>query len=208
MARPSLKQQKQITENILKTSAKLFAEQGYKSTQMSQIQADCKIGKDTLYRRFESKQQLLLATMNYLQEQSTTKVDTLLKKVESLDVISQIKEICWWLFNSAIDDKTNQFRRIMLEYSMFFAPPNQGVFLENSEIANKLISLIESAQTTGLLIQLPADEIADMLITYIIYKPSFQKIMGINAFENPKAGEQYFEKKWQHAYALIKLTHT
>ncbi len=54
---------------ILETSGKLFMTYGFKRVSMEEIARNAGVGKGTVYQLFESKQDLMLSTIDYISEQ-------------------------------------------------------------------------------------------------------------------------------------------
>jgi len=62
-ARPARKSAEQRSDDILAASAAVFAEQGYRRTDVQHIADRAGVGKGTVYRFFPTKQALFLATV-------------------------------------------------------------------------------------------------------------------------------------------------
>ena len=56
--RPDSRMSEELDALILKTATRLFGEQGYAATSVEQIAAVAKVGKQTIYRRHPSKENL------------------------------------------------------------------------------------------------------------------------------------------------------
>lgn len=59
-------------ELILDAAAKMFAERGYAACDIEELAAELEIGKGTIYRAFNSKQELFFAAVNRSLEKMTT----------------------------------------------------------------------------------------------------------------------------------------
>ncbi len=73
---------------ILETAARLICERGYEGASMQEIAAACRLTKAGLYHHIQSKEQLLIAIMNYgmdvFEEQVLSKVQDIADPVERL----------------------------------------------------------------------------------------------------------------------------
>ncbi|MFN2746650.1 MULTISPECIES: TetR/AcrR family transcriptional regulator [Bacillus] len=59
--------------DIIKAAKKLFAEKGYLNVSMQAIAEECKISKASIYKIFQSKEELLLALINFRKEEMLKK---------------------------------------------------------------------------------------------------------------------------------------
>ncbi|MDI3410142.1 helix-turn-helix domain-containing protein [Bacillus sonorensis] len=55
--------------DILKAAKKLFAEKGYLNVSMQAIAEECKVSKASIYKLFQSKEDLLLALIKFKQQE-------------------------------------------------------------------------------------------------------------------------------------------
>jgi AcrR family transcriptional regulator len=77
-------------EEILKVATRMFAEYGYRSTDVEFIAKELGIGKGTIYRNFSSKQQLFFATLDRGLEQLHAHMTKVFE--QDLDPIEKLKE--------------------------------------------------------------------------------------------------------------------
>src|SRR5437016_9483807 len=63
-------------QEILRTSARLFQQQGYDGTSMNDVAASLKLSKGGLYHHFQSKDEILFEIMNHAMELTQERVIT------------------------------------------------------------------------------------------------------------------------------------
>src|SRR5262249_13032452 len=80
---------RQAREKILSTASRLFFEQGYESTALSQVAREARVSKALILWHFASKEKLFRATLGRVLEPYVIDVDDL----ESLDVGAQIERL-------------------------------------------------------------------------------------------------------------------
>ena len=68
-------------QEILRTSARLFQQQGYDGTSMNDVAAALKLSKGGLYHHFQSKEEILFELMNHAMDISEQRVITPVKAV-------------------------------------------------------------------------------------------------------------------------------
>ena len=68
--------------DILRAAAKVFAQHGYRATDVQFIADEAGVGKGTIYRFFPTKESLFLATLNDVMERLTEEVEAVVEAVE------------------------------------------------------------------------------------------------------------------------------
>ena len=68
-------------QEILRTSARLFQQQGYDGTSMNDVAAALKLSKGGLYHHFQSKEEILFELMNHAMDISEERVINVVKAV-------------------------------------------------------------------------------------------------------------------------------
>jgi AcrR family transcriptional regulator len=61
LGRPSSEESAQLTDKVLDTAMRLFAERGYEATSIAAIASEARVGKHTIYRRYADKAALFHA---------------------------------------------------------------------------------------------------------------------------------------------------
>lgn len=64
LGRPSRDEAERISDHVLDTAARLFAERGYAATSIAAIASAAKVGKHTVYRRYPDKSDLFRAVVH------------------------------------------------------------------------------------------------------------------------------------------------
>lgn len=68
-------------QEILRTSARLFQQQGYDGTSMNDVAAALKLSKGGLYHHFQSKEEILFELMNHAMDISEERVINVVKAI-------------------------------------------------------------------------------------------------------------------------------
>ena len=102
---PSLEYKK---TRILEASGKLFMAYGFKRVSMEEIAKNAGVGKGTVYQLFESKQDLMLNTIDYISEQIGGAIDGIMNDAE----ISPIEKLR--LFVGIVSSRLSQLRTAAL----------------------------------------------------------------------------------------------
>jgi TetR/AcrR family transcriptional regulator, cholesterol catabolism regulator len=84
---PSLVMHREATveprQEILRTAARLFQEQGYDATSMNDVAAALKLSKGGLYHHFQSKDEILFDIMSHAMDITEERVISVARRIES-----------------------------------------------------------------------------------------------------------------------------
>ncbi len=113
---------------ILKISEKLFYEQGYENTSISQIAKECSLSKGALYHHFSSKEQVLeKICVNYYQALKDKFLPITQKK--NLTMYEKISQIMSFARSEQINTSATTFAK----------PKKSGTFSTENAILNQLL---------------------------------------------------------------------
>jgi len=84
---PSLVMQREATieprQEILRTAARLFQQQGYDATSMNDVAAALKLSKGGLYHHFQSKDEILFHIMSHAMDITEERVINVVRRIEN-----------------------------------------------------------------------------------------------------------------------------
>ena len=75
-----MKGKEEVRQDILKVSKELFFEKGYRKVTVDEIAAKLSISKKTIYKYYESKQDILISTFEDWKEKLTAEINSVLDK--------------------------------------------------------------------------------------------------------------------------------
>jgi AcrR family transcriptional regulator len=191
--RPHQQASEALVRHIVETAARLFIEKGY-VVSMDQIASAAGAGKQTIYRRFGSKEALFLAVVDrQVQRLAET---ARFEEAKDANPIEALKESCCYLLDSMLNPDMIRLQRILVAEAGRF--PNIGEYFENcmAPFAAVLQRLLWSATTSGRLRKLSPEQLVTHLIGAIAGWPVRQAMLGIDPFPGPEAREVHFEAAW------------
>ncbi len=99
---------------IMEKALELFAEKGFESTSVQQITDECGISKGAFYLSFKSKDELILALIDYFMMQFTSNIDYVVKNTKSDEDL--LYKFYYTTFNSF--HKHADFAKILIKEQM------------------------------------------------------------------------------------------
>jgi AcrR family transcriptional regulator len=197
IGRPDQQASEQVVQHILETASRLFTDQGYAATSIEQIAAAAGSGKQTIYRRFTSKEGLFLAVVDdkcrRIEEVATAAQS---KASDPLDVL---KEACWFLLNLALTDETIGFFRVLSSEVRLF-PDLAEYALSRGGIPTDtlLASLFDAAMADRKLSAQDAKYLLPILLGMLIGWPMQKALLGEQILPDAASRHAYFETAWNH----------
>ena len=191
--RPRQQASEALVRRIVETAARLFIEKGY-AISMDQIASAAGAGKQTIYRRFGSKESLFLAVVDrQVQRLAET---ARFEAAKDANPIEALKESCRFLLDFMLNPDMIRLQRIFVAEAGRF--PNIGEYFENcmAPFTAVLQQLLWSATASGRLRKLSPDQLVTHLIGAIAGWPVRQAMLGIDPFPGPETREAYFETAW------------
>lgn len=88
---------------IMEKSLELFAKQGFEATSVQQITEYCGISKGAFYLSFKSKDELILALIDYFMKQLTSDIDCAVKNKRGEETLSAFYQVIFHTFQKHSD---------------------------------------------------------------------------------------------------------
>lgn len=131
---------------ILETSGKLFMTYGFKRVSMEEIARNAGVGKGTVYQLFESKQDLMLCTIDFIGDQ----IGGAIEGIMNGDEISPIEKLR--LFISIVSGRLSQLRTTALsELEIDFPEGFEKIRLMRQQlIFGNLTELLRQGKKAGI----------------------------------------------------------
>lgn len=193
--RPDQQASEDLLRHIVDTATRLFIEQGYAATSIEQIASAAGSGKQTLYRRFASKEGLFTEVIN---RQGQRLVDLAVTTGETVDnPVAALKDSCRMLFDFVLAPDMIRLQRILVAEIPRF--PNLGeTVLENcmrpfKDMLNRLLS---AASQAGAIRMANLDLTHHLMIGLMTGWPVQQALLGQPAFAADADRDAYFEAAW------------
>ncbi len=148
VGRPSSDQSAQLTDKVLDTAMRLFAERGYEATSIAAIATEARVGKHTIYRRYPDKAALFRAcmerTMLYIVEARAGDGG------DSGGPLDRLKAIALRAAHAAVDDQMIALYRMSIAEALRF-PEIAAIFREpaNDPLIARCADLVREAQEKG-----------------------------------------------------------
>ncbi len=147
--RPDAQTIELLNRHILTIATMLFAQQGYAATSIEQIAARAEIGKQTIYRRYSSKEELFIAV---ILDMIHGVLDSPLQiEVKSENCLDSLRELCWNLMNVPFANAESMaLYRIMIAESTRF--PDLAIKVIEAAfcpIENTFARLLDAARSSG-----------------------------------------------------------
>lgn len=110
--RPTREQTASIGKSVLVGARRVFCELGYAAASMDQIAAAVGVSKLTIYRRFPSKEALLIAVVDHYLEQLTVTADA--KSEDGQSALDTLRETTRALFEASLEPEAILFGRLLV----------------------------------------------------------------------------------------------
>jgi AcrR family transcriptional regulator len=146
--RPDQQASEELLRHIVDTATRLFIEQGYAATSIEQIASAAGSGKQTLYRRFASKEGLFIEVIN---RQGQRLIDLAVTTGETVDnPVAALKDSCRLLFDFVLTPDMIRLQRILMAEIPRFPDLGETV-LENCmrPLRDMLNRLLAAARLSG-----------------------------------------------------------
>lgn len=190
--RPSKARESAISNEILDLACKMFASQGYAGTSVERLAIACRVGKDTIYRRFPSKRALFDAAVERLR----VRVFSRLEEVTAGEgpAIDRLRRTAHWFLTVNLEPELLALRRIAFSEAVLFN--DVPVPVQPDPIMERLTQVVRQAQAEGAIEGFEPDFLAAQLIHAVASGPSNEAMLGRETFANVEAQDAYFDKAW------------
>ncbi|MDR3506633.1 MAG: TetR/AcrR family transcriptional regulator [Caulobacteraceae bacterium] len=195
MGRPDQQASEDLVRRIVETAARLFIEQGYAATSIEQVAAGAGSGKQTIYRRFTSKEGLFTEVINQRGRRLLEIAES--ARTTHAEPIKALEECCRMLLDFVLQPDMISLHRVLVAEIMRF--PSLGEYVLNNCLGpfkNHLNALLEAAVEAG---QIHSDDLTlthDLMTGLITGGPVQQALLGRQLFATPAERETYFNAAW------------
>jgi AcrR family transcriptional regulator len=146
--RPAGKASETLDRHILATATRLFIENGYAGTSIEQIAAAAGAGKQTIYRRYASKEDLFKAAITDLGEMLLG--SAAIAEASSADPLTSLREACRaWLDIVTMPEAIATYRILIADGHRFPALAEYAMDSVGEPFHGIILRLIRSAREAG-----------------------------------------------------------
>jgi AcrR family transcriptional regulator len=195
LGRPDQQASEELVRHIVETATRLFIEHGYPATSIEQIAAAAGSGKQTIYRRFTSKEGLFTAVINQ-------RVRRLLEAAgaaacaSGADPTAALKAACREYFDFMLQPDAIRLHRILAAEAVRFPNLSESI-LEWVEPFHILLNrLLTRAMDVGKLRKADPELTRYLLTSLLVGQAKHNAVVGIEPFRSADARDVYFEEAW------------
>ena len=195
VGRPDQQASEELVRRILDAAARLFVNQGYADTSIEQIAAAACSGKQTIYRRFSSKERLFMEVISRQAE----RLLEVARAAESrrANPIDALKESCRLLLEFALHPDMVRLHRILVAEVERF--PNLGEYvLDNcmSPFKAVLERLLRAAMDAGQLREMDVALAYALLSSLVTGWPIRRAMLSSGRLDRREDRDAFFEAAW------------
>jgi AcrR family transcriptional regulator len=192
--RPQQHEALALIAGILETAARLFKEQGYAATSIEQIASRSGSGKQTIYRRFSSKELLFQAVMDSHTASVALRV---CKGAVNDDPLVALRNTTREMFDHMLSADSVAFHRVLIaEASRFPALVSRTFDHTIGPFSALTVSLLRAAVVTGQLRLADPERLFGLLTGLLTGWPHQQALLGREVLATAAARSQYFDAAW------------
>jgi len=195
LGRPDQQASEELIRHIVDTATRLFVSQGYAGTSIEQIAAAAGSGKQTLYRRFTSKEGLFIEV---IKEQTRRLLEVAeASGATGADPAGALKEACRQLFDFVLAPDTVRLHRILVAEVGRFPELGEHVLSHClGPFTAMLKRLLEAAMDAGRICQADPEAAQRLLMSLLTGYPIHHALLGREPFASPEERDAYFEAGW------------
>jgi AcrR family transcriptional regulator len=195
LGRPDQQASEALVQHILDVATSHFIEHGFTATSLERIARAAGAGKQTLYRRFESKQALFIAVID--RESSRLLSGAYAAAEEETPPFEALRHTCRELLDFVLRPELIALHRILVAESIRF--PELGRHVLDTCLAPytaALGDLIEAAAQAGQFAPEPHKDARDLLLGLIIGWPSQKALLDPGILPTHDQRDAYFASAW------------
>jgi AcrR family transcriptional regulator len=194
--RPAGKASETLDRHILVTASRLFIANGYAGTSIEQIAAETGTGKQTIYRRYESKEDLFKAAITDLGEMLLGSAAT--AEASSADPLTSLRETCRAWLDIATMRETIAIYRVLIADAHRF--PSLAAYMMDS-VAEPfhavILRLIRSAREAGQIRHDCDDELTSRVLSGLLTGWTHkQALLGRAGLADEAERTAFFQVAW------------
>jgi len=199
-ARPSGRPNAEATEvlnrKLIVTAARLFVKQGYAATSMEQIAVAAQAGKQTIYRRYPTKEILFKAVVSTMAENLLT--SAIKADEKDGDPLIRLREIAYAKLELISTPECTAIYRILIAESQRFPGLVNQIMAEISDPVDETVRrLLKVARRSGAIRADCKIEETRMAVSGITIGWALaQNLLGQPSLDNESARRAFFEQAW------------
>ncbi|MGX9419420.1 TetR/AcrR family transcriptional regulator [Vibrio sp. WJH972] len=191
-----------IWDKILDSASGFFAERGYAATSIEQIIAQCGIGKDTFYRRFNSKLALFEAVTMRERHMVEMRFDEFIKEDEGSS-FDKLERFLRWLLDINLEPNLIAYKRIAFTEASIIGKAVQEA---PNSLTDYLIELVKELQSENVIREIDPHEVAMYCINTLVLPPVMSAMLGDEIVKLATWRDDYFHRTWPNI--LWGVSHT
>jgi AcrR family transcriptional regulator len=196
VGRPDAQETEALNEHLLTTATQLFIEHGYAGTSIERVAVAAGAGKQTIYRRYPSKEDLFVAVVRTA---SQVLVDAGLESRQRKDApLISLRETCKKLFDTISEPDAISVFRILIAEGRRFPNLVERVYQAAIEPIHKSMqSLLNCAREAAeIRSDISIDNMQHLLLGMITGWSMHQMLLNQRAFATEGERNEYFDKAW------------
>ena len=195
VGRPDQQASEELVQHIVDTAARLFIDQGYAATSIEQIAAAAGSGKQTIYRRFVSKEALFIEVINRRGQRLTEMAKA--AHATGANPLDSLRGIARMMLDFILDPQMIGLHRVLIAEVPRF-PEIVGTVMENCSkpFQDLLIAALRDVKDAG---QIHFDDVEQtqmQMIGLVAGGPLQKTLIGQPPFASPAERDAYFETAW------------
>ena len=194
MGRPQQREAQALIARILETAARLFKEQGYAATSIEQIASVSGSGKQTIYRRFSTKELLFQAVMD---AHTASVGERVCKGGVNDDPLVALRNTTREMFDRMLSADSVAFHRVLIaEASRFPALVSRTFEHTIGPFSALTVGLLRAAVVNGQLRLADPERLFGLLTGLLTGWPHQQALLGCEVLPTDASKSQYFDAAW------------
>lgn len=192
--RPTPEDTEQLDQYLLEVAAGLFVKHGYAGTSVDQIARKASASKQTLYRRYASKEDLFKAVITNL----TASVLHTMKETPLKNPLEELKHVMRLLLDLTLEPVAlGTYRILIADAYRYPALMDYATQTIGEPIDSSILRLLKAAEAGGQIRQGVADATtANLLSGLITGHPLEQALFGKGPLQTCSEREAFFERGW------------
>ena len=152
-------------EEILLVSSKIFAQRGYRSTDVQEIADELGIGKGTIYRTFATKEDLFLACVDDGMERLNQWLTQQMPCLDDLEGLSQFQRLERKIlaFLTFFDENPSLIELMVQERSEFKERATTSYYRHWQQNFPRWVKTVQAAQEQGRIRKIPAEDYLEVM---------------------------------------------
>ena len=196
VGRPDAQETEALNQHLLATATQLFIEHGYAGTSIEKVAVVAGAGKQTIYRRYPSKEDLFVAVLSTAsQVLANAEIEARQRKD---DPLISLRETCRKLFDTVTEPNAISVYRILIAEGRRFPNLVERVYLAAIEPIQQLMQcLLQSAREVGKIrSDMSISEMQRLLLGMITGWSMQKMLLNQQAFGTEAERKEYFSKAW------------